>query len=250
MQLTLPFAMENRLMRAHELLSAAFGPVAATRRMDPVSQLVFTMLSGRTRDHLAKAAFEGLANSFLTWEPVMRMRAGDLLARIAPTTFPERKALYLPSALQAIMRRRQRLDLDFLGSRPVEAAQVWLESLPGVGPKASAAVLNFSTLHRRVLCVDTTHYRVAVRLGLVPPKTPHKLASRLLNQLVPDHWSADDTEEHHILMQLLGRALCTTSRPRCAPCPLRLMCPTANSSAVAPLSALSPHPFHPDQQGG
>lgn len=237
-------------MRAHELLSAAFGPVAATRRMDPVSQLVFAMLSGRTRDHLAKAAFEGLANSYATWEPIAHMRAGDLLARITTTTFPEKKALYLPRALQAIMRRRHRLDLDFLGRRPVGAAQDWLESLPGVGPKTSAAVLNFSTLHRRVLCVDTTHYRVAVRFGLVPPKTPYKLASRLLNQLVPDHWSADDTETHHVLMQLLGRTLCTSGRPRCAPCPLRLMCPTANSSAVALLPALSPAPLHQDRQGG
>lgn len=250
MQLTLPFAMENRLVRAHELLSAAFGPVAATRRMDPVSQLVFAMLSGRTRDHLAKAAFEGLANSFPTWEPVMRMRAGDLLARISSTTFPERKAIFVPSALQAIMRRRQRLDLDFLGSRPVEVAQAWLESLPGVGPKASAAVLNFSTLHRRVLCVDTTHYRVAVRFGLVPSGTPHKLASRQLNQLVPDHWSADDTETHHVLVQLLGRTLCTSGRPRCVPCPLRLMCPTADTSAVASQTVLSPQPFHQDPQGG
>ncbi|GLQ57109.1 endonuclease III domain-containing protein [Devosia nitrariae] len=250
MQLTLPFVMENRLARAHELLSAAFGPVAATRRMDPVSQMVFAMLSGRTRDGIAKSAFEGLANSFPTWEPVARMRAGDLLARIGQTTFPEKKAFYVPSALQAIMRRRQRLDLDFLGNRPVEAAQTWLESLPGIGPKASTAVLNFSTLHRRVLCVDTTHYRVAMRFGLVPPGTPHKLASRLLNQLVPDQWSADDTETHHILMQFLGRVFCTAGRPRCAPCPLRLMCPTANSSAVAPLSAFSPQAFHPDRQGG
>ena len=250
MQLTLPFVIENRLVRAHELLSAAFGPVAATQRMDPVSQMVFAMLSGRTRDEIARAAFEGLANSFPSWEPLARMRAGDLQRRIALTTFPEKKAIYVPGALRTIMRRRHGLELEFLGRRPVDAAQDWLESLPGVGAKTSAAVLNFSTLHKRVLCVDTAHHRVAVRFGLVPPKASLDRASRLLNLQIPDHWTADDTETHHVLMQGLGKTLCTHARPKCAPCPLRLMCP----SAAAPADALAPAaiaaPFHQDHQGG
>ena len=135
-------------------------------------------------------------------------------------------------------------------TRVMDAAQAWLESLPGVGPKTSAAVLNFSTLHRRVLCVDTAHYRVAVRFGLVPQKTTPKLASHLLNQLVPDHWTADDTETHHVLMQLLGRTLCTSGRPRCAPCPLRLMCPSADSLKLMPPPVAAHIALHPDRQGG
>jgi endonuclease-3 len=250
MQLTLPFAIENRLVRAHELLSAAFGPVVATHRMDPVSQMVFAMLSGRTRDEIARAAFEGLANSFPSWEPLARMRVGDLQRRIALTTFPEKKAIYVPGALQTIMRRRHGLDLEFLERRSVSMAQDWLETLPGVGAKTSAAVLNFSTLHKRVLCVDTAHHRVAVRFGLVPRKASLDRASRLLNLQIPDHWTADDTETHHVLMQGLGKTLCTHGRPRCAPCPLRLMCPSAAASADAPPPAAIAAPFHQDRQGG
>lgn len=249
MQLTLPFAMENRLARAHELLSAAFGPIAATHRMDPVSQMVFAMLSGRTRDGIAKAAFEGLANSFPSWEPVARMRAGDLEKRIAQTTFPEKKAIYVPGALQAILLQRRGLELEFLGKRSVEAAQDWLEALPGVGPKTSAAVLNFSTLHQRILCVDTAHQRVAKRLRLVPPHASLARTFRMLNRQVPDEWSADDTEMHHLLMQHLGKTLCVHARPRCNSCPLQEMCPSTGAYTQATQTTRK-SAVHPDRQGG
>jgi endonuclease-3 len=248
MQYTLPFAIENRLLSAHRLLAAVLGPQAATHRLDPVSQMIFAMLSARTRDEIAKGAFEGLANSFPAWEPLARMRAGDLEKRIALTTFPEKKAIHVPGALQTIIRQRHRLDLEFLGMRTVEAAEEWLENLPGVGPKTSAAVLNFSTLHQRVLCVDTAHQRVAKRLGLIPARADLKRAKRLLNRQVPDDWTADDTELHHLLMQLLGRTVCTHAKPQCGLCPLQPMCPSATSAA--PLPPVAHTAFHQDQQGG
>ena len=51
---------------------------------------------------------------------------------------------------------------------PVIEAREWLEDLPGVGPKTSAAVLLFSNLRRPALPVDSHHHRVAARLGLIP----------------------------------------------------------------------------------
>ena len=44
----------------------------------------------------------------------------------------------------------------------------WLERLPGVGPKTSAAVLLFSRLRMPAMPVDSHHHRVAARLGLIP----------------------------------------------------------------------------------
>ena len=43
---------------------------------------------------------------------------------------------------------------------------------PGVGPKTSAAVLLFSRLRKPALPVDSHHYRVAVRLGLLSARVP------------------------------------------------------------------------------
>jgi endonuclease-3 len=47
----------------------------------------------------------------------------------------------------------------------VAEARAWLETLPGVGPKTSAAVLLFSRLRLPALPVDSHHHRVAVRLA-------------------------------------------------------------------------------------
>ena len=92
----------------------------------------------------------------------------DVQAALAPCTWPEQKAPRLQAILRRIGEERGELSLDFLADLPVPEARAWLERLPGVGPKTSAAVLSFSRLHKRALPVDSHHHRVAVRLGLIP----------------------------------------------------------------------------------
>lgn len=227
MQYTLPLAYENRLLTAHTLLLAAFGPIPACHRLDPVSQMIFAMLSGRTRDAVAMDIFKALAARLKRWEDLAKMEPHVVKPLIATATFAEKKAFYLPAAIGEILTRRGHLDLGFLAEWPVVMAKAWLETLPGVGVKTSTAVLNFSTLHRRILMVDTAHNRVTRRLGLVPQKAGLARATRLLNRQLPDAWEAGDTETHHVLMQSLGRRFCTHRHPDCPNCPLCAMCPHA-----------------------
>ena len=51
--------------------------------------------------------------------------------------------------------------LDFLGTMPVRAARDWLESIGGIGPKTSAAVLAFSRLRLAALPVEFSAGNVA-----------------------------------------------------------------------------------------
>lgn len=96
-----------------------------------------------------------------------------------------------------------------------------------MGPKVSAAVLNFSTFRKRVMVVDCHHFRVAKRLELLLPRTQFPAAQRILmNQHVPDAWSADDLDDHHSLMKLHGQIVCPHGAPLCGACPLRELCPT------------------------
>lgn len=224
MQYALPFDPDNRLVRIHEGLLAAFGRPPKCHRLDPVSQLVLTMLSARTRSPIAKAAFKRLANRFSRWEELARTPARKLRRLIEPVTYAESKAMFLPGALLNVMRRRGDLSLDFLNAWPAGAAQAWLETLPGVGPKTSAAILNFSPLHKPVLVVDTAHYRAAQRLGLISANASLAKAARILVRHIPDHWTADDIEDHHFLMQTLGQSYCTHSNPACGDCPIRQLC--------------------------
>src|SRR5690606_7256789 len=104
-----------------------------------------------------------LANRFPDWEKLTRAPYWDLAALIGDVTFAERKAKFIPLALCTIAAQRGRLELAFLSAWPEETALAWLDTLPGVGPKTGAAVLNYSTLHRRALVVDTHYRRVAQR---------------------------------------------------------------------------------------
>ncbi len=57
----------------------------------------------------------------------------------------EQKAPRIQEVLRLVGERRGgELSLDFLAGLPVREARDWLESLTGVGPKTSAAVLLFS----------------------------------------------------------------------------------------------------------
>ncbi|MFZ5616238.1 MAG: endonuclease III domain-containing protein [Pseudomonadota bacterium] len=225
MQLSLPITSDGRLAEIHRGLLDAFGAPPAYYRLDPVSQLVLTMLSGRTREPIAKRAFARLANRYSSWEDLAHAQPEKIRWLINPVTHAERKAVFLPTALRLIMCRRGALNLNFLDVWPAEAAVAWLETLPGIGPKTSAAILNFSPLHKPVLVVDTAHWRSARRLGLVPMNASFAKASCLLARQIPDDWTADDMENHHMLMQRLGKTYCTHADPACGVCPLHLICP-------------------------
>ena len=69
--------------------------------------------------------------------------------------------------LAEILKRRGSFDLAFLREMPLDEAEAWLGSLPGVGPKTAAVVLLFS-LGRPAFPVDTHVHRVLRRLGLAP----------------------------------------------------------------------------------
>ena len=62
---------------------------------------------------------------------------------------------------------REGSNLDFLGDHPVEQGLRWLEEIYGVGRKIAAATLNFSTLRKRAMVVDTHVLRVLRRFGFV-----------------------------------------------------------------------------------
>ena len=72
----------------------------------------------------------------------------------------------------------------------VEKARAWLQRLPGIGPKTSAAVLSFSTLRRPTLPVDSHRHRVAARTGLIPMNLAVGRSRRVLAAQLPPDWDA------------------------------------------------------------
>jgi endonuclease-3 len=202
---------------------------------DPLTQFIYSLLSARTKAPASHQVMRDLERIFQSaqgehagpgnWEPVRDASISEIERAIAVVTFPEQKAPRLKLALEQITARVGSLTLDFLAKYRTEKIRSWLEQFEGVGPQLSAAVVVFSTLRRRALCVDANHLRVAQRLCLVPRANAATTEERLM-RLVPETWDAALLDEHHALINLHAQTLCTFSDPKCENCPLLKICPT------------------------
>jgi endonuclease-3 len=87
-------------------------------------------------------------------------------------------------------------------------------------------VLQFSNLRGKALPVDSHHFRVAVRLGIIDERIGEAKANRALEALLPSSFSAQEMYDHHQVMMRHGQNICTHYRPQCAACVLLDRCPT------------------------
>jgi endonuclease-3 len=219
----------DKLPHIHRLLLGYYGQPAPRELWDPLTQLIYSLLSARTKTPVSHQVMRDLERIFHAgpgnWEPVRDADINDIERAIAIVTFPEQKAPQLKATLQGITARYGSLTLDFLAKYRTDKIRAWLEQFPGVGPKTSGAVVNFSTLRRRALCIDSHHLRVAQRLNLVPRADAATTEERLM-RLVPETWDAAMLDDHHSLVKLHAQTLCTFSEPKCDKCPLLNLCPT------------------------
>ncbi len=132
------------------------------------------------------------------------------------------------------------------GELPRTAAE--LGRLPGIGPYTAAAVASFA-FGEHLPVLDTNIYRVLSRVvhGIDAPSREaiHPLAEAVL----PDQGSPITPGDWHQALMDIGATLCTSRRPRCMFCPLRLLCAAAPhlQSGDDPALAEASVPFAPRQ---
>ncbi|MEP0817729.1 endonuclease III [Trichocoleus sp. FACHB-46] len=218
--------LHQKVLLIHDRLCLEYGcPIPFFHDLDPLSELVSALLSHRTRNADSARAFKQLTSRFPDWSAVRDAPTQEIQSAIAPCTWPEQKAPRIQQILRLISERHNgELSLDFLAELPVTQARAWLESLPGVGPKTSAAVLLFSRLRRPALPVDSHHHRVAVRLGLIPTNTAVGPAHALLEAQLPLDWNAQQVYDNHEVLMLHGQRCCYYRNPACDRCPVLDLC--------------------------
>jgi endonuclease-3 len=218
---------DQKALLVHDRLCAEYHcPIAYFHELDPLSELVSSLLSHRTKNADSHQAFQNLLSQFPNgWEEVRDAPPAEVHAALAPCTWPEQKAPRVQDILRRITIECGELSLDFLETLPVDEARAWLERLPGVGPKTSAAVLSFSRLHRRALPVDSHHHRVAVRLGLIPASVSVGPSHALLEAQLPAEWTAQDVYDNHEVLMLHGQRCCFHHNPACPRCVVLDLCP-------------------------
>ncbi|WP_317170485.1 endonuclease III domain-containing protein [Hymenobacter terrestris] len=213
---------------AHAKLCTEYScPVAFFATKDPLSELISSLLSHRTRNQDSHRAYQQLRARFPSWDEVRDAPTAEVEAAISPCTWPEQKAPRLQQILREVGQRCAGgpCDLAFLADLPIPEARAWLEKLPGVGPKTSAAVLLFSTLRRPAMPVDSHHHRVAQRLGLIGPKVGEAAAHKQLAALLPSDWDAQQVYDHHEVFMFHGQKCCYFHTPACGRCTLLERCP-------------------------
>ncbi len=215
------------VLEIHHRLSAVYGTqIKYFHDLNPLSELVSALLSHRTKNSNSAKAFANLLEIFGSWENVRDAPTDAVQVAIRPCTWPEQKAPRIQEVLRRVTERHGSLSLDFLAGMDVPVARQWLEELPGVGPKTSAAVLSFSSLRGKALPVDSHHFRVAVRLGIIDEKIGEAKAHRALEDLLPPDFNAQDVYDNHQVMMRHGQKTCFHHRPDCDNCVLLDVCPT------------------------
>ncbi len=211
--------LTTKALTIDRILTDEYGDPKWHPRLDPVGELVSTILSQNTNDVNRDLAFEGLRERFPTWEAVRDADPETVREAIRPAGLANSKGPAIQQALRRISAERGEINLDFLAEMPLTEAKKWLTSLSGVGPKTAAIVLLFS-FNRPAFPVDTHVHRVSRRLGLIGPKVSREKAHQLLEALLPP----ERYYAFHLNVIFHGRRVCHARQPRCENCPLLTLC--------------------------
>ena len=205
-----------------DLLRREYGDLPWRPHGDPMTELILTILSQNTSDANSGRAFARLRLRYPSWEALLGADPGEIEEAIQVGGLARIKAPRIKAIVEEVWRRLGSFDLSLLREMPLVEAKAWLRSLPGVGPKTAACVLMFA-LGMPALPVDTHVYRVARRLGLVPPQAGAEKAHELLEAMLAPE------EVYPFPMSLIrhGRRICRARRPMCPQCPLAPRCPSA-----------------------
>ena len=212
-------ALRQKASGIYDHLLDVYGYPTWRPHLDPVSEIVSTILSQNTTDVNRDRAYEKLREQFPTWEEVRQAPIEDIEHAIRSAGMARQRAPRIKKTLNYILQERGELDLDFLRDIPVEEAKIWLTDIKGIGPKTAAIVLLFS-LGVPTFPVDTHVHRVSRRLGLVPARASASKSQEILEELIPEELYYP----YHINLVTHGRRICKAQRPRCTECFMSDLC--------------------------
>lgn len=194
-------------------------------KSDPVDELVYIILSRKTREGAYQAAFDALKKLFPTWDQLLEAEEDEVESLLSSSGLGAKKTRSIFGALRAVRAR--------FGSCTMEPARTWsdeeleafLSSLPELHTKSAYCIMMYS-FRRKVFPVDTHVGRVISRLGpyrelgLELRGMDHKRLQVVLADLVPPvlRYSL------HVNLLQHGREVCRAVKPLCGECDVRRFC--------------------------
>lgn len=175
----------------------------------PLSILIGTILSARTRDENTSAVVKKLFSKYKTAHSLARARISDVEKIIKSTGFYHVKA-------RRIIEVASIIDSQYHGKVPDNLDE--LLKLPGVGRKTANCVLVYA-FEKPAIPVDTHVHRISNRLGLVETKTPEETEFALMEKIPKKYWlQINDT------FVMYGQNICKPISPMCNVCQIKKEC--------------------------
>ena len=175
----------------------------------PLSILIGTILSARTRDESTSAVVRELFSKYKTARSLAKAKLSDVEKIIKRTGFYHVKA-------KRIIEVASIIDTKYLGLVPKTMEE--LISLPGVGRKTANCVLVYA-FDEPAIPVDTHVHRISNRLGLVKTKIPEETEIELMKKIPREYWiRINDT------FVMYGQNICKPISPMCPVCQIKKEC--------------------------
>ncbi len=175
----------------------------------PLSILIGTILSARTRDESTSAVVRELFSKYKTARSLAKAKLPDVEKIIKRTGFYHVKA-------KRIIEVASIIDSKYSGTVPDTMEE--LLTLPGVGRKTANCVLVYA-FDQPAIPVDTHVHRISNRLGMVQTKTPEETEIELMKKIPREHWiRINDT------FVMYGQNICKPISPMCSVCQIKKDC--------------------------
>lgn len=216
------------------IVAVLHGTPDLDNKKDPVDELVYIILSRKTREDAYQGAYAALRKRFRRWDDLLAATPEEVESLLSSGGLGEKKTTSLFGALRALTER--------FGSCTMEPARDWtdekleefLVSLPELSRKSAYCIMMYA-FGRQVLPVDTHVGRVLSRLdlyrstGLSLEGMDHKQLQAALVDLVPQNLRYS----LHVNLLVHGREVCRAQKPLCEQCDLRGFCGQFRRGEVA-----------------
>jgi endonuclease-3 len=184
----------------------------------PLSILIGTILSARTRDENTSAVVRKLFARYKSAKSLAQAKLSDVEKIIKSTGFYHVKAKRIIEVASLIHSKYSDKVPDTLEE---------LLKLPGVGRKTANCVLVYA-FEKPAIPVDTHVHRISNRLGLVETKTPEETELELMKKIPKKYWlRINDT------FVMYGQNICKPISPMCNVCQIKKECNYYKTSFVS-----------------
>jgi endonuclease-3 len=180
----------------------------------PLELLVATILSAQCTDAKVNQVAPALFKKYPDAQAYAKASSSELERMIRSTGFYRNKARSIQNCCMQLL-------IEHGGKVPEDMDA--LTKLAGVGRKTANAVRAYAFGKPAIVC-DTHVLRISERLRLTKNTDPNKVEEDISKIMPESLWTDFST-----CVVWHGRRCCTARKPMCASCPIRELCPSADS---------------------